>query len=394
MNDIFSLIERDQFMAPAGQLLNYAKDNEVLDLHYGALPEESLKRLLNSVPVPKMMCSTMNHYASPKGDDELRALICQHYCQRYGVEINPENEILLTNGSTEALALSVLSTSNVNDTIAVTDPTYPMYKKTAKSLGRRYTYFKRSSGLDEYATADWDSLKNVSAFIVNSPENPTGYVLSTPDWESVKGYIQDHHAYLIHDELMGLLDFYGNHKPAICMPELKEKALLVGGMSKSFALPGLRLGWLIASRHMIKKAQLFQRDLYLGISPISESIAKAIFKNADINGFISETTSELSSRMKWVESTLKKHGGYQPSEAKAGLSAVIDVSKLYEKMPERYKPKEESVGTSVARYLFEIARVSTMPAVLYGDSLSSHIKLAICQEAKFFQEGVRRLASI
>lgn len=395
MNDIFAQIERKQIQSPAGCLLNYARYHNVMDMHYGALPEAVLKTLFAEDLLPKVLSASVNQYAAPRGDRELRELICNQYFQKYQVIIDPDTEILLTNGSTEAIALSILLVSDVGSRVAVTDPAYPMFARSITNLGRHSISLNRQAGKNEYLQIDWHKLRDAAALIVNSPENPTGYVLSKADWLILEEMLNWYDTYLIHDELLGLLDYDGGHKPAISMSALRDRTLLVGGLSKVFAAPGLRLGWLIAPPKLIKKAYDLQCSFSQGVSPVLESASKMLFKSPQLYETLVNIVDDLRVRRSFIMSSLNERRGYQWTRLmQGGLTTVVEVSNIFRQMPLRYQSTEQAVGTCVARYFFDTVGVSVLPGVMYGSLLSNYIKVAICGEQSRFHECVDRLGSL
>lgn len=394
MSDVFTRLDQGCVDSGAAQLRAYAlSQSDIIDMHYAALPISPISNMAINDVLKTHLVDCVNRYAAERGAYALRKLICEWYQSVYGLSVDPEKEIILTNGTAEAFTLSILSTSQVGDNVAITNPTYAIFGKVIKSLGRQTrVVLRKQAGQHEYEYADWSGMADARCLVLNSPENPTGYVLTDRDWAVVESVTTMNDAYVIHDELLGLLDFDGRHQPASCQPNLKERSIVISGLSKAFGMPGVKLGWMIAPAAVITRAIKYHNDLYLSVNPFSEVLALHVLSDAKISDWLKSIRQRLMGRRDQLINNLAVSEGYAwPRISSGGLTMMAEIQTLYTYMPSRYRLLDESKGASVARYLFSERGVSVLPGSLYGCTLDSYIKLSISGPQEKYMEGLRRL---
>lgn len=397
MMEIFKKIESGA-LNPASELLKYAQKNDgVSIMHYGSLHNNPYPLILDDmkkyVSYKGGIVNSINKYEEERGLLELRIEICKMYKNSYGIEIDPHSEILITNGSVEALNLAILTTTNINEKVLITNPTYSMYSKVLESLNREYITFNREPNKrGEYKLIDNIKLSNIKSLIINSPENPTGYILSEKDWEEVSIIANKHNITIIHDEVFFGLDYYDLHKPAFAIKSIRKNSILVNGVSKTFGLSGLKIGWFISSKEIVDKALHFHNNLYLGVNPISEYIAYKILQNKEISEWLESIKLDLKNRSINMMNELGDKEGYTWTRFPyGGLNLTPNISKLYEMMPNKYRDNSLSRGSSVANYLLNRKKVTVTPGIVYGSELSDYVKISICGNLDDFTNGVHKL---
>lgn len=392
MSDIYSRIEQLDFTEIAGSLLSHSTSNtNVIQMHYGALPSPP-NLATNKISLADIQ-KLSTKYNNSKGSLELRTKICNMYKKKYSIDICPKEEIILTNGCIEALSLSILSTTEPNDKIVITNPTYTLFSKTISTLNRIPLEIERPAGNNEYANLFLNgNIEKTKCFIMNSPENPTGYTSSKADWEAISKFSLKNNTYIVHDEVFGLFDINNKHTPALGAPNLKNKAILVNSFSKMLAAPGIKIGWMIAPKSIIKKAIRYHNYCYLGVNPISEKIANTTLDDQNIFSWIENKKQILQTRRDYLVNTLKLENGYKwPRQPQGGFSLTPNIELLYQKLPEKYKNTKQTKGTAVAKYLFYERNVSVSPACIYGSELNDYIKISITNTEENFLKGASRL---
>ncbi len=128
-------------------------------------------------------------------------------------------------------------------------PVYMLYARTIQTLERKVKRLTRPAGVHEYTAmlADPAALDGVKTMIINSPENPSGYMLSDEDWQQVAHAASRNGTWIIHDEVYDAMAFERRHRPARAVEGLADNAIIINSFfSKKFGLPGLRIGWLVA----------------------------------------------------------------------------------------------------------------------------------------------------
>lgn len=377
-------------------LLEHSVKNNVVAMHYGApfydflssLSDDAKESLLN---INKYI-ELAKVYETSKGSYELREAIASWYRTKHGLQIDPDSEIIVTNGSVEAFSLAVLCTSEIGDEIAITNPTYMLFANAIKSIGRKVVSVDRGPNNDEYSCLIDRGLKNTKALVINSPENPTGYVMSKADWNYVADALETYDMYLIQDEILGCLDFSSQHMPAYAVDKVREKSLLINGFSKVFGMPGIKIGWLIASPEIIKKAEKYHDYLYLGVNSFSEQVASSVLSHPSVFKWLDGWKKYLSARLDKLQRALTENDGYSwPRQPKGGLCVTPNISLLYSDLPRKYQDSDASKGASVANYLFHEKGVCVTPASIYGNQLNDYVKIVLCNADQDFEDGLRRL---
>ncbi|MGJ3499909.1 Arginine--pyruvate transaminase AruH (plasmid) [Piscirickettsia salmonis] len=397
MSDFYRSIEQDDSGVARVLLDRVQKTPDAVPMHYGSpaydptgLLQEQLKDNCLRFDIFQ---KEVKKYEEPRGSLSLRCAIADFYNVRHNLNVDPEKEIILTNGSVEAFTLSVMVTTNIGDFISTTNPTYMLFSKAAESLGRKVNVIDRPPGVDEYSSiVNSIDFGNTSCFVINSPENPTGYVLSSKDWVEVSKLADKYNFYIIHDEILSALDFDRMHIPSISIPSLKSKSVLVNGFSKVFGMPGIKLGWMVAESEIINRAIKYHDYLYLGVNPISENIAINVLENKEIHNWLDSWRDTLRLRTHRLLEALNESLGYEwPRTPHGGLSLTPKVDNLYDMIPTKYKDSHLSRGASVSNYLFDRYCVSVTPASVYGSALSSYIKIVTCGMESQFEKGILRL---
>ncbi|AWK90130.1 pyridoxal phosphate-dependent aminotransferase (plasmid) [Azospirillum thermophilum] len=334
-------------------------------------------------------------YEEPRGSLALRQAIAAWYRDRYGLAVDPERDIMVTHGGVEAITLALLAVTGERDKVAVSDPSYMLYARTVLTLGRQACRIARPAGGDEYAAmlADGDRLAGVRALIVNSPENPTGYVASLEDWERIGALAAANGTWIIHDEVYDVMDFERPHRPARTVPPLADNAILINSFSKKFGLPGLRIGWMVAPPAVIDLAAKAHDYLYLGVNIQYERIARRLLEDPRKAEWLAGVTRLVQGRCLTALKTLGAAAGYAwPRQPLGAMFLFPDVSGLHRAMPAHYRASGEAMGDAVARYLLEERKVAVVPGSVYGRQGDSHVRLVLCTQEDVFDAAMRRMA--
>lgn len=336
----------------------------------------------------------MKRYEHSRGSPELRRTLAEWYRRRHGVVFDPECEIMITHGGIEALNLALLAVTDPADRIAIADPAYMLYERIIHVLGREVVVLPRPSGEHEYAAGlNEHSLQGAKALLVNSPENPTGYVISDEDWRVVSRIAERDDSWVIHDEVYDTMAFARAHRTARSVPGLERRGILVNSCSKKFGMPGLRIGWLIAPPEVIQAASRVHESLCLGVNILSERIANRLLGDATMEAWFEAKRLDMAARNQRGIALLSEEMGYQwPRAPMGGMFLFPDVRELHRRLPARYRETDQDVGTQVAHYLLNEYEIAAVPGGLYGRCGRDHIRLTNCGPASIFDAAILRLA--
>ncbi|EKF9639008.1 pyridoxal phosphate-dependent aminotransferase [Vibrio cholerae] len=336
-------------------------------------------------------------YEQPKGSPELRQAVADWYQQRYGLRVDPEREVMITHGGVEAISLAIQCTTQENQSVIVSQPSYMLYERAVSALNRQPVALSRPTGEAEYdaalnAVGEESQLHQAGAMIVNSPENPSGYMLNARDWDTVAAYTHQHGIWLIHDEVYDTMAWSERHRPALSHPVLQNNTIMINSFSKKFGLPGLRIGWMVAKEPVINMAAKLHDYFYLGVNKQYEQIATLILREPRMGAWLEETGAMLQRRMEQAIGRLTRELGYQwPRQPRGAMFLFPEVSGLYDSMPMKWRDESLTIGECVAAYLLHEKRVAVVPGHVYGKNSASHIRMVLCTPEEEFNLALDRL---
>jgi aspartate/methionine/tyrosine aminotransferase len=222
----------------------------------------------------------VNQYAITWGAKSLRNAIAEKFAQTQGVTIDPEREITVCCGSTEAMMSSMMAVINPGDEVVVFEPFYENYGPDAILSGASPRFVKLQPphwnfDREQLARAFTPKTK---AIILNTPNNPTGKVFSREEMEFIRDLAVKHNAFVITDEIYEHILFDGTEHISIASLEgMRDRAITINGMSKTYAVTGWRVGWAIASPEVTAAIRKVHDFLTVGAAaPLQEAGALAL----------------------------------------------------------------------------------------------------------------------
>lgn len=338
----------------------------------------------------------VKRYEHPQGGLALREAIAGWYQRRYGIRIDPEREILVTHGGIEAFNLALLALTNPGDSVAIADPGYTLYQRAVQLASRRSAILARPPGGDEYAQVlQKATALPVQALLINSPENPTGYVMSEADWRAVTRAAVEREMWVIHDEVYDSLAFSRRHLNAWSFPELRKNSVLVNSCSKKFGVPGLRIGWMIGPAQAIAAAARVHESLCLGVNILAENIACRLLNDPHTPAWMTQQSQMLAARNRDALALLGEAQGFQWSrQPMGGMFLFPEVSRLARSLPARWRDGVPDAGSMVANYLLETLEIAAVPGIAYGPASQHHLRLTNCASDSTFRQAIERLATL
>jgi len=217
----------------------------------------------------------VNQYAITWGTKRLRDALARKYAEWYGMEVDPEAEIVVTCGGTEAMASALLAIVDPGDEVIVFEPFYENYGPDAILCGARPVYVPmpadRELDLDRLAAA---FSPRTRAIIVCTPNNPTGRVLSRRELEAIAELCRRHDAYAVTDEIYEHIYYEGQHIPIATLDGMRDRTITISGASKTFSVTGWRIGTIIAPRPASDAIRKVHDFLTVGApAPLQEAVA-------------------------------------------------------------------------------------------------------------------------
>jgi aminotransferase len=220
----------------------------------------------------------INQYAITWGAQALRDAVARKYARWYGLGADPEREITVTCGATEAMISTLLAVVNPGDEVIVFEPFYENYGPDTILADARPVYVPLTSDepldLDRLAAA---FSSRTRAIIVNTPSNPSGRVLTAAELAAIAELCQRHDALAVTDEIYEHIRFDGPHIPIATLPGMRERTVTISGASKTFSVTGWRIGWIIAPAGLTDAIRKVHDFLTVGApAPLQEAVAVAL----------------------------------------------------------------------------------------------------------------------
>ena len=253
-----------------------AREHDAINLAQG-FPNFPTPQLLKDAAA-RAIAADINQYAITWGAKRLRDALTTKYQEWYGMIIDPEREITVTCGATEAMAATLMAIVDPGDEVIVPEPFYENYGPDAVLCDARPVYVPLQPGepldLDRVARA---FSSRTRAIIVNTPNNPTGRVFTGAELEGIAELCRSHDAYAVTDEIYEHIRYTGPHIPIATLPGMRERTITISGASKTFSVTGWRVGWIIAPPGTTDAIRKVHDFLTVGSpAPLQEAVAVAL----------------------------------------------------------------------------------------------------------------------
>ena len=248
-------------------------------------------------------------YTSNHGLPELREAIAKYLAQRFAVEYNPKDEIIVTVGASEAVDMACRAILCPGDEVLVPEPCYVSYNPCVTLVGgvpvavptTFATEFKVTPDLlEKYITP------KTKAVILSYPNNPTGGILSKEELEALCKVIVKHNIMVISDEIYAELTYGRVHSSIAALPGMKDRTILISGMSKAFAMTGWRIGYVAAHRDIIEAMVKIHQYTMLCAPVMGQKAAIEAF--ASCFGEVLHMVEEYDQRRRIITKRLREMG--------------------------------------------------------------------------------------
>jgi N-succinyldiaminopimelate aminotransferase len=217
-----------------------------------------------------------NQYPPGIGIADLRTAICEHQRRFWGLDVDPDREVLVTAGATEAITAALLALCEVGDEVVTFEPSYDSYRAAAAMAGatlRVVTLHPPDYGFDagELARAFTPRTRLV---LLNSPHNPTGKVFSRPELDVIARACVEHDVIAVTDEVYEHLVYDGEHVPLASLPGMRDRTLTISSGGKTFSFTGWKVGWACGPEPLVEAVRTAKQFLtYVNGAPFQPAIA-------------------------------------------------------------------------------------------------------------------------
>lgn len=312
------------------------------------------------------------HYTHSQGILELRKAICQHYMNKYAVHVNPD-QIIVTSGTSPALLLIFSTLLDPGDTIIVSNPYYPCYPNVIEYVGGNCTFINTKED-EGFQLRPEDIAQNISpqtkGILINSPSNPAGNLISSDRME----HIADLGPYIISDEIYHGLVYEGKDHTIL---EYTDKAFVLNGFSKLYAMTGWRLGYVIAPKDFVRPIQKMQQNFFISASSVSQWAGLAALNEA----------GEDSERMRAVFDQRRQYIIKRLREVGFGIS-VDPVGAFYVLANANHLSNN---SYELAFEILEKAGVGVAPGIDFGNNAEGYLRFSYANSLEKITEGLLRI---
>ena len=253
-----------------------ATEHRAINLAQG-FPDFPAPRVLKEAAAAAIYAD-INQYAITWGAKRLRDAVARKYVEWYRMEVNPETELTVTCGATEAMAAALLALVDPGEEVIVLEPFYENYGPDAILCDAKPVFVPLLPG----QPLDLDRLKSVfsdrtRAIVLNTPANPSGRVLTRGELEGVAELCRRHDAWAVTDEIYEHIRYQGEHIPIATLPEMGERTITISGASKTMSITGWRIGTIVAPAGITDAIRKVHDFLTVGApAPLQEGLAVAI----------------------------------------------------------------------------------------------------------------------
>ncbi|MEU8576455.1 pyridoxal phosphate-dependent aminotransferase [Streptomyces asoensis] len=220
-----------------------------------------------------------NQYPPGPGIPELRTAISDHQQRFYGLSFDPDTEVLVTAGATEAIAATMLALLEPDDEVIAFEPFYDSYAACIAMAGaKRVPLTLRAPSF----RPDLDELRakitsRTRLLLLNTPHNPTGMVLTAEEQSAIAALAIEHDLLVVTDEVYEHLVFAGTHHPIAALPGMRERTVTIGSAGKTFSFTGWKVGWVTANGALVSAVRTAKQHLtYVSAGPFQYAIAEAL----------------------------------------------------------------------------------------------------------------------
>ena len=317
-------------------------------------------------------------YSAIPGTPTLRAAVADRITAQTGVVTRPEN-ILITPGGQAALFAAHHAACDEGDTALFIDPYYATYPGTIRSVGAiplaitatpEHGFQPQSNHIAAHAAG-------ASSLLINSPNNPTGAVYTAETHAEIARICLDHDLWLISDEVYDSQVWDGTHLSPRALPDMAERTLVVGSLSKSHAMTGSRVGWICGPEEAIEHLINLATNTNYGIAGFVQQAA--IFALAQGPAFEAEIAAPFERRRKITQALLAGQNLVQASTMQGAMYAMLDIRAT------------GLSGESFAEALLQQEKIAVMPGESFGRAAAGHVRVAMTVNDDAYRDAFARL---
>jgi alanine-synthesizing transaminase len=357
---------------------------DIIDLGMGnpdlPTPKHIVKKMVEAVEKSK------NHrYSASRGITKLREAISDRYKARFGVEIDPEEEAIATIGAKEGIAHLVLAIICPGDVVFAPDPTYPIHPYSVIIAGgdlRGIPIGPDRDFFEDLLTATKQTWPKPKMLIISYPHNPTTSVVDIDFFKKIVDFCKEHEMMVIHDFAYADLAFDGYEPPSFLqVPGAKDVGVEFYSMTKSYSMPGWRVGFCVGNREIVAALRRIKSYLDYGIFQPIQIAAIIALKGPD------ECVKEIAGVYRGRRDALIKGLGRIGWEIDKPKGTMF----VWGKIPEAFS----GMGSvEFSKLLIREAKVAVSPGIGFGQYGEGYVRFALVENKHRINQAVRGIKKI
>jgi aspartate aminotransferase len=349
-------------MAKLGRELR-AKGVDVIDLSLGEPDFDTPAHIKDAAK--KAIDDNWSHYTPVAGYADLREAVCEKFRRDNQLEYKPEN-IVVSTGAKQSLANVILALVDDGEEVIIPTPYWVTYSELVK-IARGKVVEVHTTLESSYKISPAQLEKAITpktkAFLFSSPCNPSGAVYSKAELEALAAVFRKHpEVVILSDEIYEYIDFAGKHESIAQFPDLKERVVIINGLSKGFAMTGWRLGYIAANTDIAKACEKLQGQFTSGTNSIAQKSA-VVALTGDLTPS-RDMVKEFTSRRQRTLELVKAIPGLKCFEPQGAFYIFPDVSYYFGKSDGTTTIKNSA---DFSMYLLNTAHVSSVMGEAFGE---------------------------
>ncbi|TNC89135.1 MAG: alanine transaminase [Alcanivorax sp.] len=364
-----------------GELKKQARSRgeDIIDFGMGN-PDQPTPQHIVAKLVETVQRGDTHRYSQSKGIPRLRKAISDWYQRRYGVEIDPVDEAIVTIGSKEGLAHLALATMSTGDTVLVPNPSYPIHPYGFVIAGADIRHVSMTANVDFFAELEKairESWPKPKMLVLNFPGNPTAQCVELSFFEQVVNICREHEIWLVHDLAYADIVFDGYQAPSVMqVPGAKDIAVEFFSLSKSYNMPGWRVGFCVGNPTLIGALARIKSYMDYGtFTPIQVAAIAALEGDqqcvSDIRDMYQHRRDVLCDGLNAI--------GWQVERPRATMF-------VWAQIPE---PFRHLGSLEFSKLLLQDANVAVSPGLGFGEYGDDHVRFALIENEQRIRQAVR-----
>lgn len=320
-------------------------------------------------------------YTANMGDIKLRKAISDKLREQNHISYDPQTEIMVSAGLSEAIFDSLEAILDAGDEILVPDPVWINYVNVPKFIGARpiaYTLLEENDFQIDIREIRKKITKKTKAIVIVTPNNPTGSVLSRQILQELAELVKEQDIYVIADEVYERICYDAQEHVSIAsLPGMKERTILFNGFSKAYSMTGWRLGYVAASKEIIKAINKVHQHLVTCAASFVQAagVVALLYEKNEVE----EMVEEYQRRRDFLVTEINQISGISCKKPKGAFYLFVNIKKL------PYSSEE------FAQMLLEREKVATVPGSVFGPGGEGYIRISFASSYENLTEAVKRI---